>query len=72
MAKRLLNKSEFFTLQMDFDMESAPAGILLLLPLSQKISNVKNAEAERNGLNLGFKSEIPMDSKLSYFVSTSF
>ena len=72
MGKCLVNKSEFFTLQMDFDKESAPEGILLLLPLSQKISNVKNAEAERNGLNLGFKGKIPMDSILRYFVSTSF
>ena len=72
MGKCLVNKSEFFTLQMDFDKESAPEGILLFLPLSQKISNVKNAEAERNGLNLGFKGKIPMDSILRYFVSTSF
>ena len=72
MGKCFVNKSEFFTLQMDFDKESAPEGILLLLPLSQKISNVKNAEAERNGLNLGFKGKIPMDSILRYFVSTSF
>lgn len=39
---------------MNSDKESAPAGILLLLMLLQKILIVKNRETERDGLNLGF------------------
>ena len=54
---------------MNSDKESAPAGILLLLMLLQKILIVKNRETERDGLNLGFKGEILIDYILNYFVS---
>ena len=54
---------------MNSDKESAPAGILLLLMLLQKILIVKNRETERDGLNLGFKDEILIDYILNYFVS---
>ena len=62
-----LLRYKFFTLLMDSDEKAAPAAFLIVT-LTEKNGRKKGGR-ERNGFNLGFKSEIPMVTILSYFVS---
>ena len=52
---------------MDSDEKAAPAAFLIVTPTEK--NGRKKGGRERNGFNLGFKSEIPMVTILSYFVS---
>ena len=53
---------------MDSDEEPA-LGVIIIATFTENIKPKRSKKRERNGLNLDFKSDIPMDFILNYFLS---